>query len=63
MLGFDPYLGCFRCGTSSPKTKLLASICSDGFSVRVLEVVVDVAPVAETAAAKGPVVAPCPAVP
>ena len=36
--GFEPYVRCFRCGTSRPKLKLLANICSDGFCVRVLEV-------------------------
>lgn len=42
MPGFDQYLRCFRCGTSRPKSKLLASVCSDGFCVRVLEIGLEV---------------------
>lgn len=40
---FETYIRCFRCGTSRPRTKLLAGICNDGFCVRVLEVSLDVA--------------------
>lgn len=40
---FETYIRCFRCGTSRPRHKLLAGICSDGFCVRVLEVSLSVA--------------------
>ena len=43
MDSFEAYIRCFRCGTSRPRTKLLAGICSDGFCVRVLEVSLGVA--------------------
>lgn len=37
-ISFEPYVRCFRCGTSRPKAKLLAGICSDNFCRQVLEV-------------------------
>lgn len=38
---FEPYVRCFRCGTSRPQNMLLGGVCKDSFCLRVLKLSMD----------------------